>query len=109
MEACDGDRGRSGGLSRLLPAPLANAVPKCGPSKVDNRGLSLPFQPDDGRTAPDGGRIGNAVTSDPAIRHAINLGLDRQAVVDVALHGHGTPAFGPVDGLPWAGEGDSVA
>ncbi|WP_244486757.1 ABC transporter substrate-binding protein [Aureimonas sp. Leaf324] len=96
-----------------VPAPLADALPegfRALPVRtVDNRGLSLPFPPDEGRTAPDGGRIGNAVTADPAIRHAINLGLDRQAVVDVALNGHGTPAFGPADGLPWAGEDETVA
>ncbi|WP_279478893.1 ABC transporter substrate-binding protein [Aureimonas sp. SK2] len=96
-----------------VPAPLADAVPEgfaALPVKtVDNRGLSLPFQPDEGRTAPGGGRIGSAVTSDPAIRHAINRGLDRQAVVEVALHGHGTPAYGPVDGLPWAGADDRVS
>ncbi|WP_244492488.1 ABC transporter substrate-binding protein [Aureimonas sp. AU22] len=105
---------RAGAVDMVsVPAPLADAVPegfRALPVKtVDNRGLSLPFPPDEGRTAPDGGRIGSAVTSDPAIRHAINLGLDRQAVVDVALHGHGTPAFGPADGLPWAGEGDHAA
>src|SRR5690606_32340348 len=53
--------------------------------------------------------VGNAVTSDPAIRRAINLGLDRELIVEVALHGHGTPAFGPADGLPWAGADDRVA
>jgi peptide/nickel transport system substrate-binding protein len=36
-----------------------------------------------------------------AIRRAVNLALDREALVALALAGHGRPAFGPVDGLPW--------
>lgn len=93
-----------------VPAQMADAVPagfRAVPVKtVDNRGLSLPFQP----PHEVGGRaIGNAVTADPAIRQAINLGLDRDLVVDVALHGHGTPAYGPADGLPWSGRDDTVA
>ena len=45
--------------------------------------------------------IGNDVTADPAIRRAVNVALDRDALVALALAGHGRPAFGPVDGLPW--------
>lgn len=61
---------------------------------VDNRGLSLPLE---------------GVTADIAIRRAINVGLDRDLLVDVVLNGHGTPAFGPADTLPWAGPEDTVA
>lgn len=93
-----------------VPAQLADAVPRgfrAMPARtVDNRGISLPFGKPQER---DGRRIGNAVTSDPAIRQAINRGLDRDLIVEVALHGHGTPAFGPADGLPWSGRGDMVA
>lgn len=92
-----------------VPAQLADAVPNgfqaVPVQTVDNRGLSLPFtKPHD----VDGRKVGNAVTSDPAIRKAINMGIDRKLVVDVALHGHGTPAFGPADGLPWAGKADTI-
>lgn len=91
------------------PAQSADAVPRgfrAVPVRtVDSRGLSLPFP---APHAVNGRTVGNAVTSDPAIRKAINLGLDRALVVEVALHGHGTPAFGPADGLPWAGAGDRV-
>lgn len=93
------------GVAHLVsvPAQMAEALPPnfraIRARSVDNRGLSLPFglpREEDGR------RIGNAVTADPAIRRAINLGLDRDLVVEVALHGHGTPAWGSVDGLPWS-------
>lgn len=92
-----------------VPAQLADAVPSgfkaISVQTVDNRGLSLPFaKPHD----VDGRKVGNAVTSDPAIRKAINMGLDRKLIVDVALNSHGTPAFGPADGLPWAGKADQV-
>lgn len=92
-----------------VPAQLASAVPNGFHAvpvvTVDNRGISLPF------SKPheiDGRKIGHAVTSDPAIRKAINIGIDRDLVVDVVLHGHGTPAYGPADGLPWAGKADRV-
>jgi peptide/nickel transport system substrate-binding protein len=68
---------------------------------VDNRGLAFPYVPDEGRTTEDGAPIGNDVTSDLAVRQAINLAVDRQALVDGVLEGHGSPATGPVDGLPW--------
>lgn len=68
---------------------------------VDNRGFSFPYVPDDGKTADDGAPIGNDVTSDLAIRQAANYAIDRQALVDGVLDGHGSPASGPVDGLPW--------
>ncbi|MFW5642192.1 MAG: ABC transporter substrate-binding protein, partial [Roseicyclus sp.] len=68
---------------------------------VDNRGMMFPVVPDDGRTTEAGHPIGNDVTADPAIRRAINLALDREALVALALDGFGAPAQGPVDGLPW--------
>ncbi|ARO14475.1 peptide/nickel transport system substrate-binding protein [Ketogulonicigenium robustum] len=92
-----------------VPAQLADSVPAGFHARsvatVDNRGISLPFQ---SPTSIDGQTIGNSVTADPAIRRAMNMGLDRATLIDVALHGHGTPAFGPADGLPWGGADDRV-
>ncbi|MGE7837963.1 ABC transporter substrate-binding protein [Viridibacillus arvi] len=67
---------------------------------VDNRGIVFPFVKS-GEINEAGLPIGNDVTADPAIRHAINIGVDRQALVDGVLEGHGTPAYTSVDGLPW--------
>jgi peptide/nickel transport system substrate-binding protein len=75
---------------------------------VDNRGIVFPFQPDEGRTTDDGRPIGNAVTSDLAVRRAVNHAIDRAALVDGILEGHGTPAHGPVDGLPWFEPGSAI-
>lgn len=68
---------------------------------VDNRGLMFPMVPDEGKTTPAGLPIGNDVTADLAIRKAVNLAIDRQALVDGVLDGYGRPAFGVVDDLPW--------
>lgn len=88
-----------------VPAPLADAVPpgfkRVVAQSVDNRGMSFPMLPAGGTSA-SGLAIGNDVTADPAIRRAINMGIDRETLVDVALFGHGTPAWGPADGLPWS-------
>lgn len=80
-----------------VPAQLADNVPPgfrpVIAQTVDNRGLSMPF-------------AAHPVTADPAIRRALNIGLDRELIAEVALNGYGTPAFGPADGLPWAGRED---
>lgn len=68
---------------------------------VDNRGIAFPYVPDTGETTDAGAPIGNDVTADLAVRRAINLAVDRQSLVDGVLEGHGSPATGPVDGLPW--------
>lgn len=68
---------------------------------VDNRGMSLP-------TIPDNGEKGNNVTCDPAIRKAINIGIDRELLINNILNGYGSAAYSVCDGLPWFYEG-SVA
>ncbi|MBP2336724.1 peptide/nickel transport system substrate-binding protein [Saccharothrix coeruleofusca] len=70
-------------------------------TSVDNRGIMFPYAPDTGRKSAAGHPIGNAVTSDKAVRQAVNAALDRRALVDGVLAGFGSPATGPVDGLPW--------
>lgn len=94
-----------------VPAAMADLAPagftQVVVDSVDNRGITLPV-PSPG-TNEAGEAIGNAVTSDLAIRQAINLGVDRDMLVEVALLGHGTPAFGPADGLPWFNPDAAVA
>lgn len=68
---------------------------------VDNRGLLFPTVPDTGLKTDKGYPIGNDVTADPAIRKAVNLALDRRAMVEGILEGYGRPAYGVCDGLPW--------
>ncbi len=63
---------------------------------VDNRGVSWPMVPFNGKN------IGNNITSDKAIREAVNLVIDRQALVTNLLDGHARPAYSIADGLPWS-------
>ena len=67
-------------------SPAGYALLSC--ESVDNRGINLPTE-------------GNPVTSDLAVRRAINLGVDRQEMIDHILNGHGTPAYSVCDKLPW--------
>ncbi|MBQ7233564.1 MAG: ABC transporter substrate-binding protein [Bacillales bacterium] len=69
---------------------------------VDNRGISF-------ITIPSGSEInghpaGNDVTSQLEIRQAINLALNREALVTDALEGFGRAAYSNVDHLPWWNE-----
>lgn len=88
-----------------VPPATADVIPtgfdKVVVDSVDNRGITFPI-PAAGSTNEEGDAIGNAITSDVAIRRAINLGIDRDVLVEVALLGHGSPAQGPADGLPWS-------
>ncbi|MFJ9824674.1 ABC transporter substrate-binding protein [Streptomyces sp. NPDC101160] len=48
----------------------------------------------------------NRVAGDPAIRRALDLAVDRQAMVDRILDGAGKPAYGPVPtDSPWFAKG----
>ena len=67
----------------------------------DVRGLSLPYVKTGVKTSVDNYPVGNDVTSDPAIRTALNIGLNRNEIVQTVLNGHGKPAFSVVDGMPW--------
>lgn len=44
--------------------------------------------------------VGNNVTNDPAIRKALNIGIDRQTIVNNSLNGIGEPAYGAIANLP---------
>lgn len=68
---------------------------------VDNRGLSFPFPPASDEVDHNGQPIGNDVTSDLAIRRAVNFAIDRDLLIEGVLNGFGRPAFTPADGLPW--------
>lgn len=67
---------------------------------VDNRGIMFPYVKS-GEKTKDGYAIGNNVTSDIAIRKAINIAVDRKALVNGVLNGYGSPAYTVCDKLPW--------
>ncbi|OPY19741.1 MAG: Bacterial extracellular solute-binding proteins, family 5 Middle [Methanomethylovorans sp. PtaU1.Bin073] len=68
---------------------------------IDARGISFPMQPNTGQKTENGYAIGNNVTSDVAIRKALNIGIDRQALINGALNGQGQEEFTGVDKVPW--------
>lgn len=76
---------------------------------IDNRGISLPYVPNEGKvtdenTIAPGSPIGNDVTSDIAIRKALNIAMDRDEIIKDVLNGEATKATSIADGLPWYNE-----
>lgn len=76
---------------------------------IDNRGISLPYVPNTGEVTGDdtispGSPIGNDVTSDIAIRKALNIAMDRDEIINDVLNGEATKATSIADGLPWYNE-----
>ena len=70
---------------------------------IDVRGISLPTQMDEGKVSEDNITIGNNVTGDPAIREALNIGIDREALLEGALNGFGDVNYnGVADQLAWS-------
>lgn len=68
---------------------------------VDNRGFSLPTVSAQGYDGAEGTPMGNDLTCDVLVRRAINIGIDRQRMIDNVLNGYGTPAYSVCDNLPW--------
>ncbi|MDR2716178.1 MAG: ABC transporter substrate-binding protein [Coriobacteriaceae bacterium] len=75
-----------------------------GCKTVDSRGISLPTGAA-GSTRAVGGieyPSGNDVTSDVAVRRAVNHALDRAQLAEHVLNGYGSAAFSVSDNMPWA-------
>nr|WP_330391142.1 ABC transporter substrate-binding protein [Lachnoclostridium phocaeense] len=75
-------------------------------ASVDNRGFNLPAveetKDQEGRT------VGNDFTADVLVRRAINIGVDRQEMIDHVLNGYGSPVYSVCDQLPWYNEASQV-
>lgn len=67
---------------------------------VDNRGFNLPALPPPDDTV-SGLLIGNMFTSDVLVRRAINIGINRDEMIDHVLSGYGSPAYSVCDKMPW--------
>lgn len=72
---------------------------------VDNRGINLPTV---ARQEQDGQALGNDFLCEVEVRRAMNLGIDREALIDHVLAGYGTPAYSVCDRLPWDQESARV-
>ena len=61
--------------------------------------INLPTTPE--RTLENGRKVGNDVTADPAIRQALNIGINRQQIVEHVLNGYGAPSYYMLESCPW--------
>jgi peptide/nickel transport system substrate-binding protein len=97
-------------------ATLAASVPEgytlLDVKTVDSRGISLPCVPAGSPAADQGDGVeypvGNDVTSDIAIRRALNYGVDRDSMIESVLNGYGTAAYSVASGTPWISEDSTV-
>lgn len=72
---------------------------------VDNRGINLPAN----FASYSAILTGNPFTGDSRmVRQAINIGVDRQAIIDHVLNGYGAPAYSVCDGMPWYSDAGRV-
>lgn len=70
---------------------------------MDVRQISLPVTAETSYTTADGQKVtvGNDITADKAVRQALDMGIDRQKIIDHALSGIGKPANGFTGNLEW--------
>ena len=76
-------------VSPLLSQNEINGYDLLKVETVDSRGISLPT-------------VENKVTSDFNVRYAINLGVNKQKLINDCLYGCGKVANSVCDSLPWA-------
>ncbi len=74
-------------------------------ASVDNRGINLPVT---SAQEVDGITVGNDVLADVSVRRAINIGIDRETMIEHVLGGYGTPAYSVCDQMPWYNEESEV-
>ena len=68
---------------------------------IETYGVEFPMVKNTGEKTDSGYEIGNDVTSDEAIRKALNTAVDRQSMVDGVLNGYGTVSTTGLEKMPW--------
>ena len=71
---------------------------------IETYGVEFPMIPNEGNKTKSGYEIGNNVTSDKAIRKALNTAINRQGMVDGVLNGYGTVSTTGLEKMPWLNE-----
>ena len=71
---------------------------------IECYGVSFPMIPNKGERAEDGAIMGNDVTSDVAIRKALNTAIDRERIVEGVLNGYGSVSTTGLEKMPWLNE-----
>lgn len=67
---------------------------------IETYGIEFPMQ-SGGEKTKDGHPIGNDVTSDKAVREALNYAINRQELVDGILEGYGAVSTTGLENMPW--------
>lgn len=76
---------------------------------IECYGVCFPMIPNEGKRAEDGAVMGNDVTSDIAIRKALNTAIDREKIVQGVLNGFGTVSTTGLEKMPWLNEDTVLA
>ena len=71
---------------------------------IETYGVEFPTVANTGEKTETGYEIGNNVTSDIAIRKALNTAVDRQGMVDGVLNGYGSVSTTGLEKMPWLNE-----
>lgn len=71
---------------------------------IECYGVCFPMIPNEGKKAKDGAEMGNNVTSDLAVRQALNKAVDRERIVSGVLNGYGTVSTTGLEKMPWLNE-----
>lgn len=74
---------------------------------VDNRGINLPAAPVSADA--EGNPMGNDLTDDVRVRRAVNIGIDREEMIQNVLNGYGTAAYSVCDRMPWYNDAAQVS
>ncbi len=76
---------------------------------IECYGVCFPMIKDTGDKAKDGAYMGNNVTSDLAIRQALNAAVDREQIVKGVLNGYGTVSTTGLEKMPWQNENTALS
>lgn len=76
---------------------------------IECYGVCFPMVPAKGEKAKDGAEMGNNVTSDLAVRQALNRAVDRERIVSGVLNGYGTVSTTGLEKMPWLNESTVLA
>lgn len=74
---------------------------------VDNRGINLPAAP--ASADAEGNPMGNDLTDDVRVRRAVNIGIDREEMIQNVLNGYGTAAYSVCDRMSWYNDAAQVS
>lgn len=75
---------------------------------MDVRNISLPCTTEQTMTNSKGEEVevGDNATADPAVRKALNIGINREEIIQNAFNGVGVPAYGFTKNLEWGNAPD---